>query len=380
MTETKTQTEIQTETKQNVPRSKKKLATILFLVLLFLILLVSVTTPSSQPSKNDTQQTTTANENAPVSDTTESLLSQTSTIMYRPSPNELFDALPDGTGAIDLSSIVGLSNESPLEAIKMLPDKKDFYFVHEHYLWLTDIQGKQVKEFPNLQDNIVDISLLLMDSKGNLLFVITDRQQHNSFYYYELSTNTLTPLENNANQYDHNKAFLQLSDTSFSYFNYDDRYLYKSDINAGKPTRLSSVPLPTSPTTIQNPVIDNLFLDNTTSVIYTIQPSDTSIYQSSGIFLFNYQTNQRTQISPENDAQGRYLPLTFSPDKTKLLELSGSKDTIVKGVNTLSEMIDKLKAPRKIMMLVPAGNPVDSVIGDLAPLLQQGLRIRDSIL
>jgi len=59
-------------------------------------------------------------------------------------------------------------------------------------------------------------------------------------------------------------------------------------------------------------------------------------------------------------------------DKTKLFESSGSKDTIVKGVNTLSEMIDKLKAPRKIMMLVPAGNPVDSVIADLAPLLQQG--------
>ena len=61
-----------------------------------------------------------------------------------------------------------------------------------------------------------------------------------------------------------------------------------------------------------------------------------------------------------------------NPDKTKLFESSGSKDTIVKGVNTLSEMIDRLKAPRKIMMLVPAGNPVDSVIGDLAPLLQQG--------
>ena len=59
-------------------------------------------------------------------------------------------------------------------------------------------------------------------------------------------------------------------------------------------------------------------------------------------------------------------------DKTKLFESSGSKDTIVKGVNTLSEMIDKLKVPRKIMMLVPAGNPVDSVIADLAPLLQQG--------
>lgn len=61
-----------------------------------------------------------------------------------------------------------------------------------------------------------------------------------------------------------------------------------------------------------------------------------------------------------------------NPDKTKLFEASASKNTIVKGVNTLKEMIDALKVPRKIMMLVPAGKPVDSVIGDLLPVLQKG--------
>lgn len=61
-----------------------------------------------------------------------------------------------------------------------------------------------------------------------------------------------------------------------------------------------------------------------------------------------------------------------NPDKTNLFESSASKNTIVKGVNTLQEMIDALKTPRKIMMLVPAGKPVDSVIADLSPLLQQG--------
>ncbi|MEP6926150.1 MAG: NADP-dependent phosphogluconate dehydrogenase [Ginsengibacter sp.] len=60
-----------------------------------------------------------------------------------------------------------------------------------------------------------------------------------------------------------------------------------------------------------------------------------------------------------------------NPDKTNLFESSATKNTIVKGVNTLSEMIDQLKIPRKIMMLVPAGNPVDSVIADLLPLLQK---------
>ena len=59
-------------------------------------------------------------------------------------------------------------------------------------------------------------------------------------------------------------------------------------------------------------------------------------------------------------------------EKTSALESSATKDTTVKGVNTLAEMISKLKTPRKLMMLVPAGNPVDSVINDLRPLLQKG--------
>ena len=65
-----------------------------------------------------------------------------------------------------------------------------------------------------------------------------------------------------------------------------------------------------------------------------------------------------------------------NPDKTKALETSAGKDTsvkgAVKGVNTLPDMIAKLKTPRKLMMLVPAGKPVDSVISDLKPLLQKG--------
>ncbi len=61
-----------------------------------------------------------------------------------------------------------------------------------------------------------------------------------------------------------------------------------------------------------------------------------------------------------------------NPDKTKLLEAAAKSDTTVKGVNNLEEMIQLLKPPRKIMMLVPAGNPVDSVINDLLPILQEG--------
>ena len=58
--------------------------------------------------------------------------------------------------------------------------------------------------------------------------------------------------------------------------------------------------------------------------------------------------------------------------KTSLLESSASPGTTVKGVNTLAEMIQALEKPRKLMMLVPAGKPVDDVIHDLLPLLEKG--------
>lgn len=58
--------------------------------------------------------------------------------------------------------------------------------------------------------------------------------------------------------------------------------------------------------------------------------------------------------------------------KTGTLESSATAGTTVKGVNTLSEMIQLLEKPRRIMMLVPAGKPVDNVINDLLPLLDKG--------
>src|SRR6201996_5401268 len=58
--------------------------------------------------------------------------------------------------------------------------------------------------------------------------------------------------------------------------------------------------------------------------------------------------------------------------KTAALESSASPNTTVKGFNTLAEMVQALKKPRKMMMLVPAGKPVDDVIQSLLPLLEKG--------
>lgn len=60
------------------------------------------------------------------------------------------------------------------------------------------------------------------------------------------------------------------------------------------------------------------------------------------------------------------------PQKTSDFEAAATPGTIVKGVNTLEEMVASLSTPRRIMILVPAGKPVDDVIESLLPLVSKG--------
>lgn len=75
-----------------------------------------------------------------------------------------------------------------------------------------------------------------------------------------------------------------------------------------------------------------------------------------------------------NIADHGFAAIGFDKDiaKGKLLESSATQGTTVSGVDTLQDMISQLKSPRKVMMLVPAGPAVDSVISDLLPLLSPG--------
>lgn len=59
------------------------------------------------------------------------------------------------------------------------------------------------------------------------------------------------------------------------------------------------------------------------------------------------------------------------PEKAKDLEEAATPGTKVKGTVALKEMMDGLKRPRKIMMLVPAGKPVDDVLNNLLPYLDK---------
>lgn len=75
-----------------------------------------------------------------------------------------------------------------------------------------------------------------------------------------------------------------------------------------------------------------------------------------------------------NMADHGFSVIGFDKDSTKTgaLESAATAGTTVKGVAELATMVQLLERPRKLMMLVPAGKPVDDVIESLIPLLEQG--------
>lgn len=62
----------------------------------------------------------------------------------------------------------------------------------------------------------------------------------------------------------------------------------------------------------------------------------------------------------------------LSSEKAKNLEKEATPNTDVKGVSVIKDFISQLNTPRKIMLLVPAGKPVDAVIDNLIPHLEKG--------
>ena len=75
-----------------------------------------------------------------------------------------------------------------------------------------------------------------------------------------------------------------------------------------------------------------------------------------------------------NLADHDFKVIGFDKDikKTTALEAEAPQGTSVKGVNSLEDLVSGLATPRKIMLLVPAGKPVDDVINSLRPLVEPG--------
>ena len=49
-----------------------------------------------------------------------------------------------------------------------------------------------------------------------------------------------------------------------------------------------------------------------------------------------------------------------------------AKGTKVQGAHSIAEMVSKLKRPRRVMLLVKAGKPVDDFIQELLPVMEKG--------
>ena len=74
-----------------------------------------------------------------------------------------------------------------------------------------------------------------------------------------------------------------------------------------------------------------------------------------------------------NMADHGYAVIGFDlkQERADKLEAAAEPGTKVKGTTKVEEMVAALKTPRKIMMLVPAGKPVDNVIENILPYLEK---------
>ncbi|MBX2883846.1 MAG: decarboxylating NADP(+)-dependent phosphogluconate dehydrogenase [Granulosicoccus sp.] len=73
-----------------------------------------------------------------------------------------------------------------------------------------------------------------------------------------------------------------------------------------------------------------------------------------------------------NDHGYRVVAYNRTAKKTEKFLNTAARDTQVQGAATLQELVDSLKHPRKIMLMVKAGPAVDAVIEQLLPLLSDG--------
>jgi 6-phosphogluconate dehydrogenase len=79
-----------------------------------------------------------------------------------------------------------------------------------------------------------------------------------------------------------------------------------------------------------------------------------------------------------NMADHGYRVVGYDKDMSKVQALKAeAAERAIRGAESLEAFVSSLQTPRVVMMLVPAGKPVDSVIGDVLPHLEAGDLIID---
>ncbi len=73
-----------------------------------------------------------------------------------------------------------------------------------------------------------------------------------------------------------------------------------------------------------------------------------------------------------NDHGFTVVAYNRTTDKVDAFLANEAKGTKVQGAHSIAEMVAKLKRPRRVMMLVKAGKPVDEFIEQLIPHLEPG--------
>ena len=67
-----------------------------------------------------------------------------------------------------------------------------------------------------------------------------------------------------------------------------------------------------------------------------------------------------------------YEVITRTTDRVDNFVNGRAKGKNIIGAHSLEELIENLEKPRRVMMMIKAGNPVDSTIDLLIPLLDEG--------
>ncbi|MCJ8164135.1 NADP-dependent phosphogluconate dehydrogenase [Pontibacter sp. E15-1] len=66
------------------------------------------------------------------------------------------------------------------------------------------------------------------------------------------------------------------------------------------------------------------------------------------------------------------IGLDLDPEKAAAVESEAGESKAVRGTTSAEEFVRALRKPRALLLLVPAGKPVDAVIASLVPLLEPG--------